>query len=329
MRRRDFIGGFIGVAATQRAALAQQGERMRRVGVLMSFHDDDPIGRLEMAALGRGLAGHGWIEGRTIDIAVRWLGGNIELIEASAKELVGAKPDVLLSRSTPITAALKRQSGAIPIVFVNIAEPVEQGFVQSLARPGGNITGFTNLEASVGSKMLALLKEIDPRIVRVVIIYNPQTAPFFASYVRRMEAAAASLGVETIALPVQSDSDIEAAVTGLARQSGGGLAAIPDTFTVERRDLIIALAGRMRLPAIYGIRYFTRSGGLMEYAADPRDLMYRAADYVDRILRGDRPADLPVQQPTRFELSINIKTAKALGLEIPVTLLVIADEVIE
>jgi putative ABC transport system substrate-binding protein len=329
MRRREFIAGLGSTAAWPLAARAQQGDRVRRIGVLMPFRDDDPNGRPEMAALRRGLAERGWVEGRTIDVTVRWTGGNIELIEASAKELVGVKPDVLLSRSTPITAALKRQSGAIPIVFVNVFEPVEQGFVQSLARPGGNITGFTSLEASVGSKMLGLLKEIDPRIVRVVIIYNPQTAPFFGLYVRPMEAAAASLGVETIAMPVQTDSDIEAAMMGLARQPGGGLVALPDSFTLERRVLIIALAERMRVPAVYGFRSFMQSGGLMAYAVDPSDLMYRAADYVDRILRGDRPADLPVQQPTRYPLTINIKTAKALGLEIPATLLAMADEVIE
>jgi putative ABC transport system substrate-binding protein len=329
MKRREFIAGLGSAAAWPLAAHAQRGERMRRVGVLMPVGSDDPDGLAEMAALRQGLTEHGWIEGRTIDIAVRWPGGNSELIEASAKELVGAKPDVLLSRSTPITAAFKRQSGAIPIVFVGVAEPVEQGLVQSLARPGENITGFTNLEASVGSKMLALLKEIDPRIVRVVIIYNPQTAPFAGLYVRPMQSAAASLGVETIAMPVQSESDIEAAMTALAGQPGGGLVAIPDSFTTERRDLILALAERIRLPAIYGSPFFLWSGGLMTYAVDSRDLMHRAADYVDRILRGDRPADLPVQQPTRYRLTINMKTAKALSLTVPPTLLALADEVIE
>src|SRR5215470_3060577 len=251
-------------------------------------------------------------------------------IESLAKELVELKPDVLLSRSTPTTAALKRESGdGIPIVFVNVAEPVEQGLVQSLARPGANVTGFTNFEASIGSNMLQLLKQIDPRIVRVLVLYNPQTAPFSGSYVRPMEAAAASLGVETIAMPVQSDSDIEAAITVSARQPGGGLIVIPDTFTVGRRDLIIALAQRMHLPAVYGSPFFARSGGLMAYTVDSRDLMHRAANYVDRILRGESPADLPVQQPTKFRLTINMKAAKALGLTVPASLLALADEVIE
>jgi putative tryptophan/tyrosine transport system substrate-binding protein len=329
MKRREFIAGLGGAAAWPLTARAQHGERVRRVCVLMGIPNDDSEGRAEIAALRQGLAEHGWIEGQTTDIAVRWPGGNLELIESSAKELVQLKPDVLLSRSTPATAALKRESGVIPIVFVNVAEPVEQGFVQSLARPGGNITGFTNFETSVGSKMLQLLKEIDARIVRVAVIYNPNTAPFAGSYVRAIGAAATSLGVEIIATPVQSDSDIEAALTAFARQPGGGLIAIPDAFTAERRDLITALAERMRLPALYGLLYFERSGGLATYAVDSRDLMYRAADYVDRILRGDRPADLPVQQPTRFRLTVNMRTAKVLGLEIPQKLLAIADEVIE
>jgi len=329
MRRREFIAGLGGAAAWSAIAQAQQGERIRRVGVLMAFNENDPEGQAEIAVIRRALAERGWIEGRTIDIAVRWPGGNIELIETFAKELVGLKPDVLLSRSTPTTAALNKESRVTPIVFVNVAEPLEQGFVQSLARPGGNITGFTNLEASVGSKMLQLLKEIDPRIVRIVVIYNPQAAPFAGSYVRPMESAAASLSVETIVMPVQSDSDIEAAMTALARQPGGALVAVPDSFTAQRRDLIIALAGRERVPALYGLLYFARNGGLMAYAVDPLDMIHRAADYVDRILRGAMPAELPVQQPSRFQLVINLKTAKTLGLEVPPNLLAIADEVIE
>jgi putative ABC transport system substrate-binding protein len=325
MRRREFIAG-LGAAAWPLAARGQQDERIRRVGVLMPFHNDDPDGQAEMAALRRGLAERGWIEGRTIDVAVRWAGD--DPLEAAAKELVGAKPDVLLSRSTPTTTALDNERGLIPLVFANVAEPVEQGLVQSLSQPGRNITGFTNLEASVGSKMLQLLKEIDPQIVRVVVIYNPQTAPFARSYVRPMESALASLGVETIAMPVQNDSDIGAAMMRAAGP-GGGLVVIPDTYTFERRDLVITLAHRLRLPAVYGLRYFVRRGGLMAYAADARDLMRRAADYVDRILKGTKPADLPVQLPTKFELIVNLKTAKTLGLEMPPNLLAIADELIE
>jgi putative tryptophan/tyrosine transport system substrate-binding protein len=325
VRRREFIAGLGGAAARPLTAWAQQGERVRRVGVLMPFHDDDPDGRAEMAALRRGLAERGWIDGRTINVGIRW---GDDPIEASAKELVGAKPDVLLSRSTPTTVALNNERGLIPLVFVNVAEPVEQGLVQSLSQPGRNITGFTNLEASVGSKMLQLLKQIDPQIVRVVVIYNPRTAPFARLYVRPMESALASLGVETIDRPVQNDSDIEAAMTAAVRP-GGGLVAIPDAYTSERHDLVITLASRLRLPAVYGSRAFARSGGLMAYAVDARDLMRRAADYVDRILRGARPADLPVRLPIKFELAINLKTAKALGLNLSPILLAMANEVIE
>jgi putative tryptophan/tyrosine transport system substrate-binding protein len=325
MRRREFVAALGGAAALPVVARAQQAEQMRRVGVLMPFHNDDPDGHAEMAALRRGLAEHGWIEGRTIDVGVQW---GDDPIEASAKELVGAKPDVLLSRSTPTTTALNNERGLIPLVFVNIAEPVEQGLVQSLSQPGRNITGFTNFDASVGSKLLQLLKEIDPRVVRVVVIYNPQTTPFARSYVRPMESALASRGVETIAKPVQVEADIEAAMMAAVRP-GGGLLAIPDAYTSERHDLVITLARRLRLPAVYGSRAFARSGGLMAYAVDARDLMRRAADYVDRILRGVILEDLPVRMPTKFGLAINLKTAKALGLKLSSILLAIADEVIE
>jgi putative ABC transport system substrate-binding protein len=295
----------------------------------MPYAEDDPEARAEIAALRKGLAEHGWIEGETIITAVRWGSSNPDGIEALAKEMVGSNPDVLLSRSTPATAALQKETRTIPIVLVNITEPVTQGFAQSFARPGGNITGFTNFEASVGSKMLELLHEIDRGIARVLAIYNPQTAPFAESYLRPLEAAAATLGFEVTAVPVRDPSELGAAMTEFARQPGGGVVVIPDVFTVAHRDQIVALAGRLRLPAIYGSAYFTQSGGLMAYAVDPRDNMRRAAGYVDRILRGDRPADLPIQQPIKFQLIINKRTAKALGLEISPTLLVIADEVIE
>jgi putative tryptophan/tyrosine transport system substrate-binding protein len=243
--------------------------------------------------------------------------------------MVGASPDVLLTRTTPATAALQKETHTIPIVIVNVTEPAEQGFVQSLARPGGNITGFSNFEALVGSKLLELLKEIDPGITRVLVIYNPHTAPYAGSYLRPLEAAAARLAIEATVVAVQSSSEIEAAMTQFAQEQHGGLVVIPDVFTIVHRDLIIGLAERGRLPAIYGSPFFARSGGLMAYAVDPIDQMRRAAGYVDRILRGDRPADLPIQQPVKFELVINKRTAKTLGLEISPTLLVIAGEVIE
>jgi putative tryptophan/tyrosine transport system substrate-binding protein len=236
---------------------------------------------------------------------------------------------VLIGRSTPGTAALKQETGTIPIIFVNVTEPVEQGFVQSLARPGGNVTGFTNFEASIGGKWLQLLKEADPRIARVAVIYNPQTAPYAGLFLRSVASAAPTLAVEAVDMPVQSEVDIETTLARFARQPGGGLVAIPDSFTGEHRALIIALAARHGLPALYSTLSFTPSGGLMAYAVDTRDLMQRAATYVDRILKGAKPADLPVQLPAKFELSINLKTAKALGLALPDMLIARADEVIE
>jgi putative tryptophan/tyrosine transport system substrate-binding protein len=328
MRRRELIAGLGGaVVAWPLVARAQQG--LRRVGVLMNVVKDDPGGVADMTAFRKGLAELGWDEGRNIQIESRWPGGDIERVEALAKELVGLRPDVLLARSTPTTAALKGETGSIPIVFVGVAEPIESGFVQNLARPGGNITGFTNFDGSIGGKWLQLLKEVDPRIVRVAVIYNPQTAPFAGLFLRSVQSAAPMLSVQTVDMPVQSDADIEMALARFALERGGGLIAIPDSFTGGRRDLIIALTARHHLPALYQTPSATPSGGLMAYAVDTHDLMQRAAGYIDRILKGAKPADLPVQHPAKFELSINLKTAKTLGLTVPSALLVSADEVIE
>jgi putative ABC transport system substrate-binding protein len=295
----------------------------------MNVVQEDPGGSADVMAFRQGLADLGWIEGRNINIAFRWPGGDIERVQTFAKELVGLRPDVLVGRSTPTTAALKQETATIPIIFVNVPEPVEQGFVQSLARPGGNITGFTNFEASIGGKWLQLLKEVDPRIARVAVIYNPQTAPFAGLFLSSVQSAAPTFAVETVAMPIRSDAEIEAALTMFAREPSGGLIAIPDSFTAQHRDRIIELAARYRLPALYAILPATPSGGLMAYAVDTRDTMQRAAGYVDRIFKGAKPADLPVQQPARFQLSINLKTAKAIGLDVAPNLLARADEVIE
>jgi putative ABC transport system substrate-binding protein len=327
--RREFIAGLGSAAAWPLAARAQQPERGRRVGVLMNVVQEDTSGPAEVMAFRQGLTELGWIEGRNIDIAFRWPGSDIERTHTFAKELVGLRPDVLIGRSSPTTAALKQAAGTIPIIFVNVAAPVEQGFVQSLARPGGNITGFTNFEASIGGKWLQLLKEADPRIARVAVIYNPQTAPFAGLFLRSVQSAAPTFTVEVVAMPIQSEAEIEAALTMFARQPFGGLIAIPDTFTVQHRDLIIALTARDRVPALYANLVSTSIGGLMAYSVDTRDLMQRAATYVDRILKGANPANLPVQQPAKFQLSINLKTAKAIGLDLPPTLIARADEVIE
>ena len=327
MRRREFMAGLGSAVAL--AARAQQPDRMRHVGVLMNVVQEDPGGPADVMAFRHGLAELGWIEGRNIHIEFRWPGGDIDRVQTFAKELVRLRPDVLIGRSTPTTAALKQETTAIPIIFVNVTEPAEQGFVQSLARPGGNVTGFTNFEASIGGKWLQLLKEVDPRIARVAVIYTPQTAPFAGLFLRSVEAAAPTFAVETVAMPIQSDADIETALSMFATQPSSGLIAIPDSFTGQHRDRIIALAARYRLPALYAIPSATPSGGLMAYAVDTRDTMQRAAGYVDRILKGAKPGDLPVQQAARFQLSINLKTAKAIGLDVAPTLAARADEVIE
>jgi putative ABC transport system substrate-binding protein len=291
--------------------------------------EDDPAGTADVAAFQQGLAELGWTEGRNLRTHLRWPGGDVERARALAKELVVLRPDALVARSTPTATALKGETDVIPIVFVNVSEPVESGLAQTLARPGGNATGFTNFESSIGGKWLQLLKEVDPRITRVGMIYNPQTAPFAKSFLHSVQTAATMLSVQTVDLPVRTDADIEAGLAMLAREPGAGLVAIPDSFTVERRDVIVALTAHHRLPSVYANPSATQSGGLVAYAVDSQDAMRRAAGYIDRILRGARPGDLPVQQPTKFTLSINLKTAKALGLEIPPSLVATADEVIE
>jgi putative tryptophan/tyrosine transport system substrate-binding protein len=329
MRRRELIAALGGTVAWPLAAWAQQPQRLRHVGVLMNVVQDDSSGPTEVAALRQGLMELGWIEGRNIDVEFRWPGGDIERVNTFAKELVGLRPDVLVGRSTPGTAALKQETSTIPIIFVNVTEPVEQGLVQSLARPGGNVTGFTNFEASIGGKWLQLLKEVDRRIARVAVIYNPQTAPFAELILRSVQSAGRTFAVEVVAMPVLNDAQIEAEFAIFAREPSGGLIAVPDSFTMQHRDLIIALAARHRVPVLYTNLVSTPMGGLMAFAVDTRDLMQRAATYVDRILKGAKPGDLPVQQPARFQLSINLNAARAIGLDLPPTLIAQADEVIE
>jgi putative tryptophan/tyrosine transport system substrate-binding protein len=331
MRRRQFIAALGGAVAAWPSVLrAQQGDhRPRQIGVLSAFVPDDPAGDSDIVALRQGLEDLGWVDGRNIHVHLRWPGGDMERVRALAKDLVELKPDVLLSRSTPATLALRNETDTIPIVFVNIAEPVGSGLAQTLARPGGNITGFTNFESSIGGKWLQLLKEVDPRISRIGMIYNPQTAPFAGLFLRSVQSAAPVLSLEAFGLRVETASDIEMALASLARDKGGSLISIPDSFTIEHRHLVIALAARYRLPAVYSYLSATRSGGLMSYAVDTRDAMRRAAGYIDRILKGAKPAELPVQQPAQFTLSVNLKTAKALGLEFPASLVATADEVIE
>jgi putative ABC transport system substrate-binding protein len=330
MRRREFITLLGGAAGWPLAARAQPPERMRRIGILMGYADSDPAARSFIAAFVRGLGELGWTDGRNVRIDYRWAVGDVEQMRTFAKELVALQPDVILANTTPVTSALHRATRTIPIVFAIVSDPVSEGLVASLSRPGGNITGFINMEASMGGKWLELLKEIAPGVKRAAIMFNPDTAPGRGSYFSgSFEAAAQSLAVEPIMAAVRSDADIERVITDLGREPGGGLVASSDGFILVHRASLVSLTARHKVPAIYGSQASSKAGGLLSYGADNLDIFRRAAPYVDRILRGAKPADMPVQVPTKFELVINLKTAKALGIEIPPTLLARADEVIE
>jgi putative ABC transport system substrate-binding protein len=271
----------------------------------------------------------GWDEGRNVQIEYRWATTDAKRIEQSAKELVALQPDVILSANSPTTAALQRQTSTIPIVFAIVVDPVGQGFVNSMSRPGGNITGFVNLEASVAAKYLELLREIAPRVARVALYYNPKTAPYANIYLQSFKAAAASFGVEPIDAPIRDMTELEAVIAAIAREPNGGLIAMPDSFNMAHRSDVTSLAARYRVPTIYAVRQFAEAGGLISYGSDNRDNWRRTAGYVDRILKGAKPADLPVQAAVKFDLVINLKTARALGLEVPLILQQRADEVIE
>jgi putative ABC transport system substrate-binding protein len=329
MRRREFIVGIGSAATWPLAALAQQPERMRRVGVLMAGDENDPVRKTYVSAFTQALADLGWTDGRNTRMDVRWDGGDINRIRALAQELVGLQPDIIVTNgTTPGTAAIQGETRTIPIVFANVAEPVASGIVARLDRPGGNITGFGVLEASLGGKWLELLSEIAPGLKRTAIIFNPDTA-LVSVYMPSFETAARSLKIVPIVAPVHSDVEIETAIIALGREPGGGLVVMPDLFlNVHRAPIILAAAGN-NVPAVYANSYFARDGGLLSYGVDPIDLLRRAATYVDRILRGAKPGDLPVQFPTKFEMILNLKTAKALGLTVPLSIRLRADEVIE
>jgi len=329
VRRRDFIALVSGAAAWPLAARAQQPERVRRIGVIMGWSERDPQYQLNLAAFKEQLAALGWKESRSLTIDVRWTGGDIKRASAVAKELVALRPDVILSSTTPITAALQRETRTIPIVFAVVVDPVGSGFVKTLARPGGNITGFIHHEGSLVEKWLQLLKEIAPRVTRVTVMFNPQTAPYAEHYLQPLKAAAPKIGVETRTAAVRSESEIEGVIAGLGREPGSGLIAMSDGFMTVHRKSIIAFAARNKVPAVYYAGNFAEEGGLISYGVVFADVFRRAAPYVDRILRGAKPADLPVQLPTKFELVINRKTAVALGLAVPQSLLLRADRVIE
>jgi putative tryptophan/tyrosine transport system substrate-binding protein len=331
MKRRDFITLLGGAAAAwPLAARAQQPERMKRIGVLMGYPENDSEAQTKIAAFQDGLQKLGWTEGRNTRIDTRWATpADAESVERFAKELVALQPDLILSSTTPTTAALLQQTRAIPIVFATVADPVGSGFVASFPRPGGNVTGFVVFEASLAGKWLELLKEIAPRANRIAFLFNPATATYAGFYLNPFKAAAASFAVEAIAAPVRDRSELESVVSAQAREPNGGLIVMPDSFTDLHRAEITSLAARYRLPAVYPRRIFTEVGGLLSYGIDQLDNFRLAATYADRILKGEKPADLPVQAPTRYELVINLKTAKALGLDVPVHLQQRADEVIE
>jgi putative tryptophan/tyrosine transport system substrate-binding protein len=330
MRRREFITLLGGAAAWPVAARAQQGQPMRRIGVLMAFNETDSRAKGWLSRFASGLSQLGWTNGSNLRIDVRWAGDDVKQMRLFAKELVGIKPDVILAFGTPVTAALQRETRTIPIVFAIVSDPVGEGFVASLSHPGGNITGFHNSEASIGGKWLELLAQVAPGVKRAAMIFNPDTAPGHGKYyMPDFEAAARSLNITPIAAPVHSLEELEAAITSLGRTPGGSFIAMADFFLLNHRAAMIALAARNNIPAVYPWREVPTAGGLLSYGPDLEDIVRRAAPYVDRILRGANPAELPVQVPVKFETVVNVKTAKALGLEVPASILLRADEVIE
>jgi putative ABC transport system substrate-binding protein len=330
MKRRDFITLFASAAVAWPAcAGAQQTEQRRRIGVLNSFAETDSAPQNWDAAFRKRLDELGWIDGRNVRLDYRWAGGNVERMRVFAKELIQLNPDVLVGITTPATAALQAETHAFPIVFAVVSDPVGSGFVASFAKPGGNVTGFTNLEASLSGKWLALMRDIAPNVNRVGFLFNPQTAPYAHYYLDTFRSAAPALGIEPIEAPVHSPAEVEAVMTKFGREGGAGFLVMSETSMTVYRETIYSLASRYRLPMIYGYRFYVTEGGLMSYGIDLADTFRGAATYVDRILRGAKPDQLPVQQPTKFEMVINLKTAKALGLDVPLHLQELADEVIE
>jgi putative ABC transport system substrate-binding protein len=327
LKRRHFITLLAGVTAWPLAARAQT-KRMRRIGVLMGLVANDPEAQSRVVALENGLRELGWVRGRNLSIEYRWAGGG-NVLRDHAAELLATVPDLILANSTPVTAALREQSPTVPIVFTQVTDPVGHGLVPNLAHPGGNLTGFTSFEFAIGTKWLEVLKQTAPRVTRVALVFNPESAPFAELFLRPVEAAAPSFSVASIGAAVRDPADVDRVFDALAREPNGGLMVLPDISMTNYREAIIALAARHRVPAIYPFRFFAASGGLMSYGSDVAEVFRRAAGYVDRILKGTSPGQLPIQAPTKYELVINLKTAKALGLEVPPTLLARADEVIE
>ena len=328
LRRREFITLLGGAAAWPLAVRAEQAERMRRIGVLSGFAENDPEMKARLAALRQGLEGLGWSEGRNIKIDYRWGAGDPGRQQAYAAELVASKPDVIFATPSSVLAAVQRETRTIPVVFAQIPDPVGAGFVASLAHPGGNITGFALFEFAIGAKWLELLKQIAPSVTRAAVIYDPVT-PSAIGFLPIIEAAGRSSGLDVFTYSVHDPAEIERVINAFAAEPNGGLIPVPSALIANKRDFIISLAHRHRLPNVSAFRYYPANGGLASYGVDNIDLYKRAAGYIDRVLKGEKPADLPVQLANKYELVINLKTAKALGLEIPISVLARTDEVIE
>ena len=327
MKRREFVGLVAGAAAWPLAVRAQQGGGLRRLGVLAGYAANDSLGQTLATVLPQDLAALGWSEGQNIHIDWRWASGDPKLYESYAAELVALRPDLLIVQSSPAVAALRRSANTIPTVFIMITDPLGQGFVNNLAHPGGNMTGFSDYDPPIAGKWVGLLKQIKPAIARVALLYNPASTPFADLILQAVEPAARSFAVTARASACRDDADIDALMK-LARDKRGGVLVMPEVFTTAHRDAIVAAAARHRVPAVYPDEISTTHGELMSYGIDPADVFRRSA-YVHRILKGENPGDLPVQNPTKFRLTISLKTAKAIGLQVPPTLLALADEVIE
>jgi putative ABC transport system substrate-binding protein len=331
VRRRDLIKIIASLSVgSARTARAQSTENVRRIGILMAHREDDPEFQEYLSAFRQGLKKFGWVEDRNYRLETRWGAlDDAQVRQRSAKELLAANPDIILTQNTPPTAAMLQETHTVPVVFVIVADPVGSGFVKSLSRPGGNATGFTIMEPSTSGKWLELLKEVAPQTKRVVFLFNPKTAPFAKYYLDPFKAAAASLGVEAVAVSVESLSDLENVFAAQARIPDTGLIGMPDGFLNVHRSEVVSLAARYHLPAIYPWRFYTDLGGLMSYGFDQREFFASAAIYIDRILKGEKPADLPVQAPTKYELVINRRAAKDLGLTLPTSLLGRADDLVD
>jgi putative ABC transport system substrate-binding protein len=331
MKRREFIALVGSTATWPLAARAQQPSGMRRIGVLLGNAESDPQAAAALAKFTKALQDLGWNVGRNIAIDYRWAAADVGRMTTFAKELVALKPDLIVGQTTPVIEALQRETKTVPIVFVVVSDPVGSGFVNSLPRPGGNITGFINVESSLSGKWIELLKEVVPHLSRAALLFNPETAPFFNYFLQPFESAARASAIDPTTATVHTPGDIERIFAELGARQDTGVVVLVDVFTAKRStlDVIITAAARNRVPTIYPYRYMVAAGGLVSYGVDITDLFRRAGDYVDRILKGANPADLPVQLPTVFELAVNLKTAKSLGITIPGTVIARADEVIE